>query len=62
MSNEDKAELLSDIMGGWLLINLPDQENTMLQGTYTGIVKYKSVNNSKWEISKIPIFCKILYA
>ncbi|NOQ25166.1 MAG: hypothetical protein GQ564_07360 [Bacteroidales bacterium] len=53
---DDKAELLSDIMGGWLLFNLPDQENTMLQGTYTGIVKYKLGDNSKWEISKIPGF------
>jgi ligand-binding sensor domain-containing protein len=53
--NDNKTKLISDVQGGWLLFNLPDVENTMIQGTYFGLVKYK-LNNSGWEIKKIPGF------
>lgn len=53
--NEDKAELISDIQGGWLLFDIPDVDKTMLQGTYFGLVKYES-RESGWEAKKISGF------
>ncbi|MGM0408978.1 MAG: triple tyrosine motif-containing protein, partial [Bacteroidota bacterium] len=54
--NGNKAQKISDIQGGWLLLDFPDVENTMLQGTYTGLVKYEKNNSSAWEVNEIPGF------
>lgn len=54
--NRNKSQKISDIQGGWLLLNIPDVENTMLQGTYTGLVKYEKNKNSEWEAHEIPGF------
>lgn len=53
---DDKAELISEMLGGWLLFNVPDKENMILQGTYTGLVKYETNNNLDWNVSKIQGF------
>ncbi len=53
---ENKAKLISEIKGGWLLLTFPDQQNLMLQGTYTGLVRYEQVDNSTWLASEIPGF------
>lgn len=54
--NNNKAELISDKMGGWLLFSFPDVKNTMLQGTYSGLLKYETKNNENWIVKKIPGF------
>ncbi len=54
--NDNKAELISDIKGGWLLFNLPDKENVLLQGTYNGLLKYELQADSQWEVNRIKGF------
>jgi ligand-binding sensor domain-containing protein/DNA-binding CsgD family transcriptional regulator len=54
--NDYKAELVSDIKGGWLLFNLPDKENVLLQGTYNGLLKYELQDDSQWEVNRIKGF------
>ncbi|OFX90011.1 MAG: hypothetical protein A2W99_08360 [Bacteroidetes bacterium GWF2_33_16] len=54
--DNEEAKLISENMGGWLLLNVPDKENTMLQGTYAGILKYETTNNISWKITKIGDF------
>ncbi len=54
--NEDEAELISDIKGGWLLFKLPDKENVLLQGTYSGLVKYELQANGQWQVNRIKGF------
>lgn len=53
--HDNKAELISDVMGGWLLFHFPDQKNTLLEGTYTGLIKFET-NNERWKTSKIDGF------
>lgn len=54
--NYDKAELISSIMGGWKLMQFPDQDHIMLQGTYTGLAKYTILDNKQVQINKISGF------
>lgn len=54
--NNNKAELVSDIMGGWILLDFPDVENILIQGTYTGLLKYEIQKNKTWKVTKIPGF------
>ncbi len=59
---DNKAELISDAMGGWLLFDFPDQKNTILEGTYTGLIKFEA-NNENWKTTKIDGFnesCRII--
>lgn len=51
--SEDRLEKISDITGGYLLVKVPESENTFLQGTYTGIVKYQKSQNGNWQITRI---------
>ncbi|PLX12672.1 MAG: hypothetical protein C0597_12780 [Marinilabiliales bacterium] len=61
--DNDKAELISDVPGGWLLFSFPDKENIMLQGTYTGLLRYEKKDNTTWDVNKISGFsesCRVI--
>ena len=45
---QNKLKRISEFTGGWIIKKVPEQENVYLQGTYTGLVKFKK-NNGKWE-------------
>jgi len=49
----NEAILISEAAGGWHLFNIPDKENTMLQGTYFGIYKYENRNTTQWKVEKL---------
>ncbi|MEE4198397.1 MAG: two-component regulator propeller domain-containing protein [Bacteroidales bacterium] len=49
----NKARLLTDIKGGWDLFSLPDKEDVLLQGTYTGLLKYELQPDGTWKVNKI---------
>ncbi|CAH8283591.1 regulatory LuxR family protein [Mariniflexile fucanivorans] len=36
---------LSSVTGGWVIKKVPEQNNLYIQGTYTGLVKFKKENN-----------------
>ena len=43
---------ISNSTGGWVIKKVPETENTFIQGTYTGLVRYK-YNNGNWESKRI---------
>ncbi|MDP3314103.1 LuxR C-terminal-related transcriptional regulator [Lutibacter sp.] len=48
----NKLELISTFTGGWVIKKIPEQENSFIQGTYTGLVSFKKISN-KWEIQHL---------
>lgn len=42
-----KLKRISKSTGGWVIKKVPELKNTYIQGTYTGLVKYK-YENGKW--------------
>ena len=40
---------ISDFTGGWIINKVPELKDTYIQGTYTGLVKFKKQEN-KWEV------------
>lgn len=47
----DRIEKISDIDGGWMISRLNSNPETLIQGTYTGLVVYKRNTNGNWEFS-----------
>ncbi|MEN3324970.1 LuxR C-terminal-related transcriptional regulator [Mariniflexile soesokkakense] len=39
-------KLVSSVTGGWVIKKVPEQNNTYIQGTYTGLVRLKKENNT----------------
>lgn len=56
INDNNKAELISDVKGGWLLFNLPDKDSILIQGTYSGLVKYELQADGNWKTSRIKGF------
>ncbi len=44
-----KATLISSHTGGWVIKKVPKTNKTYLQGTYTGLVQFKKINE-KWNV------------
>lgn len=60
---DDKAELISDIMGGWLLFTFPDKEDIIVEGTYNGLVKFEKNDKENWKATRINGFnesCRVI--
>ncbi|GAA3653099.1 helix-turn-helix and ligand-binding sensor domain-containing protein [Flavivirga jejuensis] len=56
---DKKLKKISSSTGGWVIKKVPKQDNIYIQGTYTGLVRYKYVNGN-WDVkalegSTIPI-------
>ncbi|WP_339714382.1 Two component regulator three Y domain-containing protein [uncultured Kriegella sp.] len=49
----DVLEKISPIAGGYQWVRVPEQQNTFLQGTYTGIAKYTRDSNTSWRVDRI---------
>tara|TARA_R110000868_G_scaffold100301_5_gene275904 strand:- start:1486 stop:4275 length:2790 start_codon:yes stop_codon:yes gene_type:complete len=43
-----KLKPISSVTGGWTIKKVPEQNNIYIQGTYTGLVRFKKENN-QWE-------------
>ncbi|WP_299099330.1 LuxR C-terminal-related transcriptional regulator [uncultured Winogradskyella sp.] len=48
----DQLTLISDFTGGWTIKKVPESSHTYIQGTYTGLVKFKK-NNDKWIVKHL---------
>lgn len=44
---------ISDITGGYQFEKVPEKKNTFLQGTYTGIAKYRKGQNGQWDVERV---------
>ncbi len=44
---------ISDIAGGYQLVDVPESETTFLQGTYTGLAKYERRPTGEWDITRV---------
>jgi len=42
---------ISDVAGGWMLVKVPGKHDELLQGTYSGIVKYRRNTSDQWELT-----------
>ncbi len=47
-----KATLISPYTGGWVIKKIPESNKTYIQGTYTGLVQFKKVND-KWNVKHL---------
>ncbi|WP_308992564.1 LuxR C-terminal-related transcriptional regulator [Mariniflexile litorale] len=45
-------KLVSSVTGGWVIKKIPEQNNTYIQGTYTGLVRLKKTNNI-WKAKRL---------
>ncbi len=43
---------ISNYAGGWTMKQVIGEQNLMLQGTYSGLIKYEK-NNNEWKVSKL---------
>ena len=46
-------EKISNITGGYQFIKIPEENATFLQGTYTGIAKYRKNQNGQWIVERV---------
>ena len=51
--NGNILEKVSPIAGGYQWVRVPEQQNTFLQGTYTGIAKYTRDDPKSWKVDRI---------
>ncbi len=51
--DESRLKKISQIAGGYQFVRVPESSATFLQGTYTGVAKYKRDNDNNWSISEI---------
>ena len=47
-----KFQQLSEHTGGWTLKKVPEHNDTYIQGSYTGLVRYRKVNNT-WQVKRL---------
>lgn len=47
----DQARKISDIQGGWNFLQIPDQPDYIIQGTYSGMARLKKTNQG-WQFDK----------
>lgn len=47
-----ELEKISNFTGGWTIKKVPKYENTYIQGTYTGLVKFE-MKNGKWKTNHL---------
>ena len=47
--DKDKLTLISNYTGGWTIKKVPETEQTYIQGTYSGLVKFEKVAE-KWKV------------
>ncbi|NND63157.1 MAG: LuxR family transcriptional regulator [Flavobacteriaceae bacterium] len=45
----EKAELISSVQGTWTIVEIPGEDNLLLQGNYDGLYTLEKVN-SKWQL------------
>lgn len=46
---DNTVELISSYTGGWVIKKVPELQNTYIQGTYAGLVKFTKNQIGKWE-------------
>jgi len=46
-------EKISDITGGYQFVRVPEESATLLQGTYTGIAKFRKEQNGQWDVKRV---------
>ncbi|MDO5969428.1 transcriptional regulator [Flavivirga aquimarina] len=52
VKNKKLKEKISNFTGGWVIKKVPESNNMFIQGTYTGLVKYK-YENGKWVVNHL---------
>lgn len=63
--NGTDAQLISDIAGGWIYLKLPNHENKLIAGTYSGLALFEKIGNNWGTTKKIKGFdesCRLLEA
>lgn len=53
---DGEARKISDVMGGWIHISFPDKKNILVEGTYTGLMRFEKNDHGEWTSRKIPGF------
>jgi DNA-binding CsgD family transcriptional regulator len=48
----DKITLVSNNTGGWVTKKVPEQNNLYIQGTYSGIARFRETNNT-WDVKHL---------
>jgi len=46
------AEQISEVSGGWVFQQMPTAANTMIGGTYSGLVRYRKDRKGQWEATQ----------
>ncbi|WP_245799987.1 helix-turn-helix and ligand-binding sensor domain-containing protein [Zobellia uliginosa] len=49
----EKLDKISDRAGGYQFVKVPETNDVFLQGTYTGVAKFKKQPNGQWDISTV---------
>ncbi|MCF1190056.1 LuxR C-terminal-related transcriptional regulator [Mangrovimonas sp. AS39] len=44
---------LSNHTGGWVIKKVPEKNDLYIQGTYTGLVRYRRLGNEKWDVKNL---------
>ncbi len=52
VENKNFKEKVSAFTGGWVIKKVPEQNNTFLQGTYGGLVRYDLIGNT-WKVQHL---------
>lgn len=52
LNNQNKLSKISDVTGGWCMINHPSVKDVWLQGTYTGIAVFQQNMQGVWSVLK----------
>ena len=47
-----KLVKISNVTGGWVIKKVPEQRNVFIQGTYTGLVRFKN-NKGIWDVKRL---------
>ncbi|PQB07658.1 transcriptional regulator [Polaribacter filamentus] len=48
----NKLKMVSSETGGWTLKKVPESDDTYIQGTYSGLVKFKKIKNN-WQVKHL---------
>lgn len=52
LNNQNKLSKISDVTGGWCMINHPSVKDVWLQGTYTGVAVFQKNKQGTWSVLK----------
>lgn len=50
---DNRIEKISPYTGGWELKKVPEKNNSYIQGTYAGLVKFENTKNGDWKVKHL---------